>query len=221
MARSRRGRSSSRRRAAPARKMDWVYRSGGYSANDYVQDGLGTYGPLVTAINSGPANANARILYDSRNYLREFAFSAAGPVALGREARAEGRKPQMAMVEGWVYLEPSAWAIGNVAAMGMRVGVYEQSVIDGFISVDANYSMWADGPAESAAMWANAQRQNVLERRIWWGFGDNSAVRTVYFRQRVNRYLSDNECLAIYFEVPNTSVNVRMQCWLRTLVGEP
>lgn len=219
MARTMRRRSTwntGRRRSR--RPSDWVYRSNGYAVNGFVADNLGTYEPTVFPVASGVGESRARILYDSSNYLTETARGGAGPVQLGREARAEGRRTKVVEVDGILYVEPSTWAVGNLIALGWRIGVFDQDVSSGFISLDANYSMWESGGAYAAAQWANATRQNLAERRIHFGFSDNQQFFTARIRWRGRRLLAENECLALYLELESTSVNTRMQCWCRTRV---
>lgn len=127
----------------------------------------------------------------------------------------------MHLTEGIVYVEPTTWALGSLIAWGFRIGIFEQDPMSGAIGLDPSYSMWATGPGSgdpNPATWANQGRTNIHERRIHYGFSDNATFTVQKFRVPIGRRLQDHECLAVYFEGENTSVDIRTQWWLRTLV---
>lgn len=225
MPRKRRSFSTPRSRKARRPKADWVYRNNLLNAGAYA-DGLGTYEPQVIAHSTGVINAQSHVLYDSHNYLSA-SRSATPLLGFGftrSHARAAGRKPTILAVEGIVYWEPSVWAAGNLMAIGMRIGAYEQDV-SGVFSLDPNYSMWvqqlgAGTDSTNPAYWANAGRQNAWERRVHYGFSDNSVFKVVRVSWRGRRVLNDNECWGLYTELEGTSVNTRTQYWLRSLVSD-
>jgi len=191
-------------------------------------DLVGSYSGFIPAHLTGPANAQSHVLYDSQNYTRQVLGGqfGVGLGQLGRVARAEGRRPLILAVEGIVYWEPSTWALGNLMAIGMRLGVFEQDPGNGVFLVDAAYSMWVDEPAVASSSlstvgdWANNGRGNAWERRIHYGFSDNQAFTVTRIRWRGRRALQPNECFGLYTELEPTSVNTRTQYWLRTLVAD-
>lgn len=214
----------------PKRRADWVYRSSGHieSTAGAGVDLLGTYDSNVLNHTSGTAASQGHILYDSQNYLRTPVRETFGGVLshIPRAARAEGRKPTILAVEGIVYWEPSTWALGSLMAIGMRLGVFEQDPGSGNVLLDPEYSMWNDGPYAAGGSlskvvdWANNGRNNTWERRIHYGFSDNSVFTVVRVRWRGRRSLLANECFALYTELEGTSVDTRTQYWLRTLVAD-
>lgn len=215
---------------APKRRADWVYRHGGRPEATSVNanDLLGTYDSSIVAHGTGVANAQGHILYDSQNYMRASVRETFGGVLshVPRAARAEGRKPSILAVEGIVYWEPDTWALGQLMAIGMRVGVFEQDPGSGNILIDPEYSMWEDaqyvaGSSLSTVVdWANNGRGNAWERRVHYGFSDNQAFTVLRVRWRGRRALLPNECFALFTELEGTSVNTRVQYWLRTLVAD-
>jgi len=224
-------RSRTRRTATPKRrKADWVYRGNariGTDPDGSDADLLGTYEPFIFSHTTGPGNSQGHVLYDSQNWLASVGAGGAdigtGLRTLNRSARAEGRKPTMLAVEGIVYWEPTTWALGNLMAIGMRIGVFEQDPGTGNLLLDTAYSMWRDetgGSLSTVGMWANNGRGNAWERRIHYGFSDNSVFTVARIRWHGRRTLMPNECFALYTELEATSVNTRTQAWIRTLVQD-
>lgn len=210
----------------PRPRADWVYRASIRDSGGVLRDNLGTYEQNIETLSSGAANARAFVLYDSANYRASVARAGAlygqpNPGYLPGEATAAGRKALIRRVEGIVYMEPSTWAVGNLIATGWRIGVFEQDR-SGDVLVPAAYSMWAQVAAniETPALFANFTRMNVKERRIHYGFSDNQAFVVPRITWRGRRRLEDNECFAIWLESETTSVNLRMQLWIRTLVED-
>lgn len=205
------------------RKADWVYRPDLRASDDLLDgDTWGSYEHTVKAQTSGVTNARSHILYDSVNRLASLTLGAGnGNAFVPRAARAEGRKPTILAVEGIVYVEPSTWAIGNLIAMGLRIGIFDQDPIDGAMIVEPDYTLWIAGlptAGNTAAIWANQGRRNLWERRVHHGFSDNQTFIVVRVRWRGRRRLEPHEALVLYTELEPTSVNVRTQSWLRTLV---
>ncbi|WP_165962521.1 hypothetical protein, partial [Arthrobacter terricola] len=201
---------------------DWVYRgsSVGLAAPLGIADSLGTYDFAVRTLSSGPVNAQGLWLYDSAN--REVNISrtsaAAGGILDGA-SRPHVAGDQIVMVEGQLYMEPSTWAVGNVLALGVRIGEFEQDLLTGLPSVDADYSMWNPAVvAQTEAAFANDHRNNRWERRYWMGFDTNDALQVVTIRARINMRLRGTAGLALWLEAASTSVNLRYQTWFRTLV---
>lgn len=219
MARSRRRRAPMVRKSR--RRADWVYRHHAYTPIGGAADSLGTYAPRIITQVSGIATAQSHVLYDSQNWL---ATSGQGGIntnaVLSRSGRAEGRNPTILATEGIIYVEPSTWAIGNLIAYGWRLGVWEQD-LTGVFSLDPQYSMWVESaPGPVCGQWANNGRNNAAERRIHYGFSDNQAFMVLRVKWRGRRILKPNECWGIYTELESTSVNVRQQFWLRSLVED-
>lgn len=226
-----RARARGRTRGRTKRRADWVYRPNARLVATYGvidADVVGSYTGYIPAHGTGPGNAQGHVLYDSQNYLKALV---GGPFAqptsaLPRAARAEGRNPTILAVEGIVYWEPSTWALGNLMAIGMRLGTFQQSPGTGSFLLDPGYSMWIDEPAGAGsdlsvpALWANNGRGNAWERRIHYGFSDNQAFTVVRVRWRGRRTLKPDECFGLYTELEPTSVNTRTQFWLRTLVAD-
>lgn len=200
---------------------DWVYRNDARAvAGLGGSDDLGTYSVVVKALTSGVVNALGMVLYDSANRMQANVPAGAGQGYLSRAARAEGRKPHIRAVEGLVYLEPTAWALGNLIAYGSRILIAEQDIDTGVPVLDAEYSMWANGLVTSASLWANQGRQNVQEKRLFYGFSDNQAFTVARYSWTGLRALEPHEALFLYMELETTSVNVRFQPFLRTLVSD-
>lgn len=223
MARSRsRGRRPTKSRRP---KADWVYRGHLLNSSGGNSDALGTYEHQIVPHSTGIVAAQSHVLYDSRGYIAETGragFVSGGAQAiLPRAARAEGSRPTILAVEGLIYVEPSTWALGNLIAMGFRIGVFEQDVITGSFAIDAEYSMWTNlnpiGPRPN--QWANNQRGRAWEHRLHWGFKSDGPVFTqVHVRWKGRRSLFHNECFGLYTELEGTSVGTRCQYWLRSLV---
>lgn len=227
-----------RRRGFRTMRGDWVYRGDTTAvyaltpSTTQLTPALnvprGTYSPTITTITAGPETSNVFMLYDSQSRMRHQAstfFTAAntfGYADLHGAARAEGREPLILAVEGMIYFEPTVWALGNLMAIGIRPIVLEQDPADGGVLLSPTYSMWDDGtvlqaPIGNCADWAN-DKMWLLDRRIHHGFSDNQTFITPHFRWKGRRRLKPNQCLALYVELEGTSVNVRMQPWLRTFV---
>lgn len=206
----------------PARrrvKADWVYRANARSNTPLTgTDLLGTYDPLVRALGTGTAEANALVLYDSSNYVRTITPGSAGLGSLPSAARVEGKKASVRAVEGTLYVEPSTWAVGNLIALGIRIGIYEQDYGGGSARVITEMSMFNNNLQWTPALGANNGRENMREWRIFEGFQENSAVFSYRLRWKGKRSLAPNEGLFLWLEGEETSVNIRYQTWFRSLI---
>jgi len=226
MARSRsrrKGRSFTRRKS----RADWVFRNDGLAFNVdgnavFTQDELGTYSPDAAVVTS--PSAIGLILYDSRNYLGTLNFGGpAGLVgAMSLAGRASARKARTHMVRGSVLVDTSSWAVNDELILGLRIGVFEQSPVNGSPQVDANYSMFDNLGGASMAQFANQQRSNLWERRVVRAFSDSNqgGVFQIPIFARTPARLNDEECLALYVELDTGSVNMRFTSWLSTLVTD-
>lgn len=230
-----RSRRSSRVRTPKRSRLraDWVYRANNRVLGTGVlgNDTLGTYEPTVKTQNGGVAAASGNVLYDSKNYIGTVTRGGIGAVinqaSLGvipTAARAAGKKPCMLAMEGVLYIEPQAWVLGNVMAVGVRLGVFEQD-LSGVFSIDVGYSMWRDETVfafSSPAHWADDKRRHAKEWRFFKAFGDASTTPLIvgHLRWRGRRYLEDYECFGLYTELGAAGIGVRMQYWCRTLVSD-
>lgn len=233
MARGRRRSGSFRRRRRL--RADWVYRfdSMSYDAEgDRVpESGLGTYSGSIIGHSVGIAEAQSHILYDSQNYIAHWAAGgdvnslALAPIFISGAARAEGRRPTILAVEGVVFVIGSDWSLGSELSMGMRIGVFEQSVDTGNFVIDPSYSMWGNpvGAAENnVSIWANNGRNNAWERRPFLRYmpGNEKNYIQVFVRWRGRRRLEPSECFGLYTELEPGSNACQCQYWLRTLVAD-
>lgn len=185
-------------------------------------DVLGTYEFSVRALNSGFTNAQSLVLVDSAD--RQVPVMSGSAVNTLTPSPPGGWRAQRgvicAMVDGHIYVEPSTWAIGNIMAIGVSIGAFEQDMT-GVATVDSLYTMWNNAtPAAPAAHWSNDnQRTNLWSRRQYKGFSSNDAtIMVVPVRARLRVRLREWEALMVWLELESTSVNVRYQTWLRTLV---
>lgn len=212
-------------------RADWVYRDDERSieAGGVQATPAGTYTNRQVTLGTGPTQAQGRILYDSNDYfamLTRRGVTAAGVASiLRRESRAEGRKPMMLAVRGIIQVVTDAWALGDTLELGLRIGVFEQDGGTGTVLLDADYSMFTSTVIgdSTPSFWANQARNNCWERRIYAVFND-SITRpswTIPVAWKGRKYLSGNECFALYLEMPVTSVTtVQHRCWLKTLVSD-
>lgn len=203
-------------RSSRARRGDWVYRDqviddNGVGASD------GTWSPVIFAQTSGQANRRGFVLYDSQNFLRQMAGSGAVD-RLSNAARAEGKRPLMLEVDGHVYMEPTVWAVGNIIAWGLRILIDEQDPSAGGLVQAAAYSMWANVGVQSSAFYAN-QPNWIAEKRIYKVFNaSQDSHRDFTWNVKFRRRLQAHQALWIYSEGESTSVNTRLQFYMRTRV---
>jgi len=213
-----------RRKASSSRTpKDWVYRSNINAMAPLTGfDGLGTYEPVNNTITTGFANATMFVLYDSKNAMKApFATVAANLGVQPGAARAEGKRPVMHAVRGFINLAPVTWALGNQISLGWRIIAAEQDPGNGVGAVDGFYSMWTDqGFGRSPATYANEKR-NLAEGRFMHVFStsNDQAMFNVPIRWNGRWTLQPNYGLFLYVEL-GTGVNVRCQRWVRTLVTD-
>lgn len=209
------------------RKMDWVYRSNlrGLSTAPWTgTDSLGTYEFQVRSLTTGIAGATALWLVDAKNREMSGALTNSNQAQLQPSAsRPEPSRTRVHMVEGIIYIEPSTWAVGNLMAMGVRICALEQDINTGLASVDPDMTMWLNAAAgmqqSAAAIYANDKQLCMYEQRAFKSFGDNGSIMVMRIRARLNWTLQAQHGLALWLEGESTSVNVRYQTWLRTLVS--
>lgn len=218
-----------RRKSKGLPKADWVYRQHGIRTDTGVQvDSLGTYDEVQVILPSGVQNAQSHILYDS--HVQIGMQTAAGtqtpagtPIRyVNRAARAEGSRATILRTQGIIVVQPDGWVLGNVIALGWRIGAWEQDTT-GVFTLDAAYSMWVRQvatPFDPPAMWANFHRLNAREGRVFREFNSTqvSPLFPVYINWRGRRRLDPKDCWGIYTEGAPTSIQIRQQFWLRTLV---
>lgn len=211
-------------------RADWVYRpfERSLESGGLLQSPPGTYDTVEVSQAAGIANAQSRILYDSKDYIAHLTtrgiVSAGVARMLPGEARSEGRKPCMRAVEGVIFVTPSDWALGNSIKLGLRLGVWEQAMDTGTFLIDADYSMWSTSavPHSTPSLWANNTRNNAMERRYAFAFNNEvvTPTFTLKFRWRGRKFLEPNECFGVYQETETGSSGIRTEYWLRTLVED-
>lgn len=230
MARSRRRRGGGQRRSFSKGNIDWVYRGEAGDIGLGADTGLmGSYSPIIRSLTTGESGVIALILYDSvdrqQTLIQGGAAGGQFPV-LGREARAQGKRPRVFRVNGEVYCEPSTWASGNLMAVGWRLAWFEQDTLTGQFTVQAEYSMWAPGtatPSDQPSTWADVPF--LKEQRVFKGYGDGSSQHFMVIpinwkSSRGSRAPSPKHCLGIWMEAEGTSVNMRVQPWVRSLISD-
>lgn len=208
------------------RKRDWVYRPnvrGLATAPFSGTDSLGTYEFQVRSLTTGAAGAQILWLVDAQNRDLQTSLTGVGAANfLPGSARPAPSRRKVLAVEGIIYVEPSTWAAGNLMAMGVRIGAYEQDINTGLASVDPDMTMWL-GPAGglgqgAAAIYANDRQLCMYEQRAFKSFGDNGSIMVMRIRTRLNWSLQPQHGLGLWWEGESTAVNIRYQTWLRTLV---
>jgi len=219
-------RSRRRGRSPVLRKhTDWVYRAnvpGLTVAPLNIGDNLGTYDFSVRGLTTGVANAQALWLVDAADKEQSVYRSAPGAAGIqSMAAKPEGPRTKVLAVEGIIYFEPSTWAAGNLMAMGVRIMAIEQDIVTSVALVDSDMTMWnttSAGFQDAASRYANDKQLNMYEQRMFKSFGDNGSIMVMRIRARINWTLQSRHGLALWLEGESTSVNVRYQTWLRTLV---
>lgn len=211
-------------RSKPREKADWVYRPDARATGGSAEaDTLGTYEPIIKTLASGIESVQVPVLYDSRDHMTStIRGSITTSADLATSARAEGRRAKILGYEGIMYVEPTQWAIGNLIALGVRVKKCTQDTLTGLAVVDPAESMWQFDVPSQQGPWtfANGYPFFVEERRVHYGFSDNQVFTVLRFRRKCRVSLAPNEMFAMWLELEPTSVNVRIQLWMRTLVSD-
>lgn len=222
MARSKR-RTFRRRSSTPRKRADWVYRGDIHDEAGNPIDTFGTYVPQAGFTQAvGSANATIHWLYDSVNF-RKFTATIAGnaPRAMPSSWRAEGGKPLLLRVQGWMSVLPVTWAAGSVVFLGMRFGTFEQSPNTGNAIFPTGYNMWdaTGNDSQTANVWANEGR-HVREFRRSWSFdiGQTAARMNFTFNFGFRRRLMPNEGFGIYTELATGTTSAAIVHAFRTLV---
>lgn len=215
------------------RRADWVYRGPGVDIDaPGVLTGpdtdLASYHAVQTTFSVGVSNARFLVLYDSHDRLNTLqnyvAGAAAAYVAVGAEARAEGRRARILATEGHIIMVPDTWAIGSTMSYGWRLGAFEQDPDTGLASLDADYSMFVNaaadpriGPAKFADTKTWVREHHA--RRVFSTTNDQ-AIENIHFRWKGMRTLRANEAWGLYLE-GQTGVDFRIHAtWCRTLVSD-
>lgn len=206
------------------RRADWVYR--GWETDEGGTPILDQMSYGVEARSIAASGSAIAMLYDSHDYMLQAVGGGAGAGVAGHlpySARAEGRKATCLRVQGMLSYEASTWAAGSRLELGWRLGVFEQAADTGLVLLDVAYSMYTSSTLkDQPAVWANDQATHIAERRIRFEFsaGNEASLRTQKLDISFKRRLRSHECLALYLELPATSVGIRYQTWLRTLVQD-
>jgi len=212
-------------------RKDWVYRGEGDDIGMGIDTLQGSYSPIIRTLTAGLATSIVLILYDSmdrQGYIQSSGAAGGNFPMLPASGRMEPRRPTVHRVEGEIYMEPTTWASGNLMAVGARLAWYEQDTLSGSLSLQAEYSMWTQGAAGTRAQDQPAVFANqgfIREWRWYKGFGDGSSQHFmnphVFWQgsMKGRRSPSSKHCLAILVEAESTSVNMRVQPWLRSLMS--
>jgi len=201
-----------------------VYRDNGLTFAPFTADGLGTYTPIATSLVS--PDAVGLILYDSTNYMRRMTHGGAGAVgALSAAARAEGKRAKAMMSHGIIDIITSDWTTNSRIVFGWRIGVFKQDPDTGLVQVDPGYSMWRNIGETNPAYWANIRRNRLAEGRFFRAFNDGQNTGgefqvPVMWKGRSGVSLDSDECLALYLEIDEDSVNMRLFTWVRSLIAD-
>jgi len=216
-----RRRFTGRRKARSPRK-DWVYRDDGLSTDASTADDLGTYSPNAVVISS-PA-ITGLVLYDSHNYMRASTHGGGGGLGfLQAAARATGRRASAYAVRGQILVDTASWTVNDELILGLRIGVFKQDPGNGQLLIEPLYSMFQNAGDISISTYANRQRQNMWERRYIRnqpGGETLPATFTIPVHLRCNVRLADDDCLALFMELDQGSVNARITCWLSSLIAD-
>jgi len=217
--RSFRGRRPTRGRSQ-RRKSDWVFRADIYDSAGAAVDSGGTFVPgAAWPLTAGVGNNQGHVLYDSANY-RSYARTANFQATMPSWFRAEGRRPLISAVRGWIAWRPSTWAVGSIFQVAFRFGVYEQNPA-GLLTTDPNYTLWLASSAYSAdaARWAN-DRAWVKEYRRFASFNENNAYFTIPVFFRCRKTLRPDQCFGVVAESISGSSGLQIQYALSTLVAD-
>lgn len=207
---------------APRKKGDWVYRGDIHDSAGGLIDNFGTYVPGAGFVQvAGSANATIHWLYDSANY-RKYSVTVGGTTTgMPSFHRAEGQKPLLLRVQGWISFTPSTWAAGSTFFLGMRLGIFEQNQNTGNALFAAAYNMWnyAATDAISAAAFANDSRI-IRDWRMVKSFADaGTPIRyNLYLNVKMRRRMNPTDGLGIYLETATGSTNLVVVSALRTFI---
>lgn len=198
---------------------DWVYR-GPTTDNEGAQNAsLASYSHVFFSL--GVGESTAHILYDSQNFLKGVAGNSE---IMYQAARAAGRRPKTYRVRGQMHWQANVWSLGDELRFGMRIGVFKQDPLDGFMINDATYIMMSAGfgGAQGVDTWANSGRGNLWEHRNYQHFatGNESSQRMFYINTPARASLGPDECLALYIENGQGSESLRYGLWLSTYVSD-
>lgn len=230
MARSRRG--GKRRMRA-----DWVYRGEEFNATGQVHPTqVASYtGAIDRANGAYTLTVGAPlglVLYDSNDYLRQGTRTiqaVGGNVTMGwmgKEGRAEGKRPTILGVDVHLELQPSAWTLGANWALGWRLVICDQNMSTGGLDLPGQYKMSSINARDNgSSMWANGWG-NLMEgyRYVAFMTGNETVRWSIHARWRGRRTLSSSTCLGLYVESAppaalSTTLRVTPMC--RSLVHDP
>lgn len=201
---------------------DWVYRDDGMNSDVSTPDDLGTYSPNAVVIAS-PA-ITGLVLYDSHNYLRAATHGGGGGLGfIQNAARATGRRAQTHWVRGQLLVDTASWAVNDELVLGLRIGVFKQDPSNGQLLIEPLYSMFQNAADVTISVYANRQRQNLWERRFIRTQPGGETIPptlTIPISTPARARLMDDECLALFMELDQGSVNARITSWLSTLVSD-
>lgn len=214
-------------------RVDWVYRSALFSADDVGDqepDISGTYGCAITL----PVDTLiGQVLYDSSQFAQNALVGAvdAGQTTryvAGAEGRAEGALggPLIHGVEvGILYGGPNTWSAAVRHDFCYRIVVADQDGDLGIAQLDTFYDLWRNiagvQPTE-ISVYANG-RQNCAEYRTTHFFNAESTNPFWYHKayHRFKRRLQPKEGLFLLLQSSINSVELRLcHLFCRTLVED-
>jgi len=208
------------------KRPDWVYRANSeQSISPFLTtDGLGTYEPFIDSLTAGQETSMAKVLYDSQSYLRSMGrVTGTSFSSLGGAGRASGRKATIHAVRGFINVQPTTWALGQVAALRWRILAGEQLMDSGAIILDVAYTAWSNvaGLGLTPAYFRN-QSRCLAEGTLMKAFGTSNDATMWNFpvRWRGRWSLREEDALFLYLEGAETAVNARVQFWCSTLVSD-
>lgn len=203
-------------------RADWCFRGPIYTgaAGGFEQEGA-SYTSVFRSFTAG--ESISLILYDSQNYFHE-SVGVDPTETMSRAARAEGKRATTIQVKGFIGWEATTWSPGSNVYFGWRIGAFEQDASDGGILVPAGYTMFQGTafPSSTPALYANMRMQNAWEHIIAYHFaaGNETSRRSMNIRVPAKRTLPPNYCLALYWELAPSSVDIRYTTYLQTLVSD-
>lgn len=233
MARSRRPQGRARGRFR-RRKADWVYRPDIYI--NETQSVLGGWAGTTendNSIGSGAGAAEAFILLDSSNVLRQYSLydqvqsSTVQGGLLPTAARPEYKRlPVVKCVEGWIGMRVSSWTLGSRVGAVFRLGWFEQDMDTGLLSLDIDWGIMDVSQTEAQRGPAISANDSTKFMKQWFVFrqatGDNPPLMNLpIFWKGSRRAPSENHCLAMYIEGfdPGSYAAFFVRRMVRTLVA--
>jgi len=208
------------KRAAARRSFDWVTNLETYNRATYTLT-AGAGAKLVLPL-TYPASSQSVMLRGASITPSGAAFGINSTAYQSGVIYPSNKSMRVHRVRGWLCFNPSAWAIGNSSFIGVRLGKWEMTIDTQQFLLDAEYTMWANSGGTGGAAYVFADEKNYGEWRIFWGFSDNGAIRSLYIDKNYGQRgidLAADESFAVNIEMDSGSTTQRVVPWLRTLVS--